>query len=100
MTKDLRQIVYERLDLGKVVDYLHVSQHEGFEKPDPRFYLGFFEKHYIPVERSCYLGDSYVLDFLPATKIGLRAWLLDEVGMYGHCPETVRQISDLLCLLS
>lgn len=97
--KRLEQIVYERLGLGGVIDYLHISQSQGVEKPDTRFYLGFFEKHDIPIERSYYLGDSYVLDFVPATDIGLRSWLLDEEGMYRHCPEAVRRIPDFLSLL-
>lgn len=96
----LEQIVHERLELGGLVDYLHISQSEGVEKPDPKFYLGFFERHGIPIERSCYLGDSYVLDFLPATGIGLKTWLLDEAGLYTHCPETIRRVPDLLPLLS
>lgn len=95
----LAQIVNERLELGGIVDYLHISQSEGIEKPDSRFYLGFFEKHGIPIGRSFYLGDSYVLDFLPATDIGLKTWLLDEAGLYTHCPEAVRCVPDLLSLL-
>ena len=95
----LEQIVQERLELGGLVDHLHISQSEGVEKPDPRFYLGFFEKHGIPIERSFYLGDSYVLDFLPATGISLKTWLLDEAGLFTHCPEAVRRVSDLLSLL-
>lgn len=92
----LEQIVHERLELGAFVDYLHISQSEGIEKPDPKFYLGFFERHGIPIERSYYLGDSYVLDFLPANRIGLRTWLLDEVGLYTHCPQAIRCVPDLL----
>lgn len=95
----LEQIVCERLELGALIDHLHISQREGVEKPDPKFYLGFFEKHGIPIERSFYLGDSYVLDFLPTTGIGLKTWLLDEAGLYTHCPESVRCVSDLLSLL-
>lgn len=95
----LEQIVHERLELGGVIDHLHISQTEGVEKPDPRFYLGFFERHGISIKRAVYLGDSYVLDFLPATGIGLKTWLLDEAGLYAHCPEAVRKVSDLLPLL-
>lgn len=95
----LEQIVHERLAFGGIVDHLHISQSEGIEKPDPRFYLGFFEKHGIPIGRSFYLGDSYLLDFLPATSIGLKTWLLDEAELYTHCPEAIRRVPDLLSLL-
>lgn len=90
----LEQVVYDHLGLGGTVDYLHISQTEGVEKPDPRFYLGFFERHGLPVECSVYLGDSYTLDFLPAGGIGLKAWLLDEAGLYPHLPESVRSLAD------
>ncbi|MDD5389276.1 MAG: HAD-IA family hydrolase [Gallionellaceae bacterium] len=91
----LEHLVYDYLGLGDTVDYLHISQTEGVEKPDPRFYLGFFERHGLSIERSVYVGDSYTLDFLPATGIGLRAWLLDEAGLYPHLPEAIRSIGDL-----
>ncbi|MBU1665990.1 MAG: HAD-IA family hydrolase [Gammaproteobacteria bacterium] len=95
----LQQVVHDHLGLGEWVDYLHISQTEGVEKPDPRFYLGFFERHGLPIERSVYVGDSYTLDFLPATGIGLRAWLLDEAGLYSHLPEAIRSIGDVPGLL-
>lgn len=95
----LEQVVYDHLGLDGIVDYLHISQSEGVEKPDPRFYLGFFERHGLPIERSVYVGDSYTLDFLPATGIGLRAWLLDEAGLYSHLPEAIRSIGDVPGLL-
>ena len=91
----LEQIVYDHLSLGEWVDYLHISQKEGVEKPDPRFYLGFFARHGLPIERAVYIGDSYTLDFLPATVIGLQACLLDEAGLYPHLPEAIRSIGDV-----
>jgi FMN phosphatase YigB (HAD superfamily) len=95
----LEQVVHDHLGLGDTVDYLHISQTEGMEKPDPRFYLGFFERHGLPIEHSIYVGDSYTLDFLPATGIGLKVWLLDEAGLYPHLPEAIRNIADVPGLL-
>jgi len=95
----LEQVVHDHLGLGEWVDYLHISQTEGVEKPDPRFYLGFFERHGLAIEHSAYVGDSYTLDFLPATRIGLKAWLLDEAGLYPHLPEAIGSIGDVPGLL-
>jgi FMN phosphatase YigB (HAD superfamily) len=95
----LEQVVHDHLGLGDMVDYLHISQAEGVEKPDPRFYLGFFERHGLRIEHSAYVGDSYTLDFLPATGISLKAWLLDEAGLYPHLPEAIRSIGDVPGLL-
>lgn len=95
----LERIVSDRLGLSDMIDHLHVSQVEGLEKPDPAFYLGFFEKHGIDIGRSFYVGDSYVLDFLPATRIGLKALLLDEAGLYVHCPHAIRHVGEVMGLL-
>lgn len=95
----LEKVVHEHLGIGDIIDYLHISQTEGVEKPDPRFYSGFFERHGLSVERSVCVGDSYTLDFLPAMGIGLRAWLLDEAGLYPHLPEAIRSIDDLPSLV-
>lgn len=95
----LEQVIHEHLGLGELVDHLHISQTEGVEKPDPRFYLGFFERHGLSIERSVYVGDSYTLDYLPATGIGLKAWLLDEAGLYPHLPEAIRSIGEVPSLV-
>jgi FMN phosphatase YigB (HAD superfamily) len=75
---------------------LHISQTEGIEKPDPRFYRSFFDRYRIAIEDSFYVGDSYVLDFLPATGIGLKTWLLDEGGLYPYCPDAIGSLDELL----
>ncbi|UZE48089.1 HAD hydrolase-like protein [Rhodopseudomonas sp. P2A-2r] len=95
----LEQII-DSLGLSGLVDHLHVSQSEGVEKPDPGFYLEFFRKYDIDIWQSFYVGDSYVLDFLPATQIGLKTWLLDEAGLYLHCPYAVRSVGEVLNLVS
>ncbi len=92
----LEQVVYDHLGLASMVDYLHISQSEGVEKPDPRFYLSFFERYGMEIKSSFYVGDSYVLDFLPATGIGLKTWLLDEAGLYPYCPDTIANLGELL----
>jgi putative hydrolase of the HAD superfamily len=92
----LEQIVHDHLGLAGTVDYLHISQTEGVEKPDPRFYQGFFERHGLDIAHSFYTGDSYVLDFLPASGLGLKTWLLDEAGLYPHLPEAIRSLGEII----
>lgn len=92
----LEQLVYDHLGLASVVDYLHISQSEGLEKPDPRFYLSFFERNGVALKSSFYVGDSYVLDFLPAAGIGLKTWLLDDAGLYPYCPDAITSVGELL----
>lgn len=90
----LKDIVCNHLGLGGLIDYLHVSQSEGLEKPDTGFYRSFFARHGIPIESAAYIGDSYLLDFLPASEIGLDAWLLDEQAVYPHLPRAIRSIRE------
>jgi HAD superfamily hydrolase (TIGR01549 family) len=92
----LKKLVYDHLGLASMVDYLHISQIEGVEKPDPRFYLSFFKKYDVAIKSSFYVGDSYVLDFLPANAMGLKTWLLDEAGIYPYCPDSITSLSELL----
>jgi len=92
----LEQIVRERLGLDKQIDYLHISQNLGIEKPDVQFYRLFFEKHNLAIKNTVYLGDNYSLDYQPAVEIGINTWLLDETGLYAHCPNTLRNVKELL----
>ena len=91
----LEQIVYDRLKLSGIIDHVYVSQTEGVEKPNPKFYERFFQKHNIEKSNSFYVGDSYVLDFVPATAIGLKAWLFDEFNFYSDFPERIKKLNEL-----
>lgn len=97
---NLEQLAQEELGLAKLVDYFHVSQVEGIEKPDISFFRSFFERHRIELNDAVYIGDSYLLDFLPAKELGLKAWLLDEDGFYSHVPESISCIGELSSCLS
>ncbi len=98
--RNLQQLLDEKLGLSGLVNYLHVSQAEGVEKPSIAFYKSFFERHGIDVSSSFYVGDSFLLDFLPAIKLGLRAWLLDEDSDYQYLPESISSLEELLGRLS
>jgi len=91
----LEDIVHSKLKLTPYIDYLHISQTEGLEKPDTAFYLSFFEKHGLDINSAVYVGDSYFLDFLPAQKIGLQAYLLDEIGIFSYLPDTLAALDEL-----
>lgn len=92
----LEQLIYDHLGLASMVDYLHISQSEGVEKPDPQFYLSFFKRYGVAIESSFYVGDNYALDFLPTKGIGLKTWLLDEAGLYPYLPEAITSVGEVL----
>jgi HAD superfamily hydrolase (TIGR01549 family) len=96
----LNEVVYQHLGLSGMVDYLHISQIEGLEKPNPLFYRSFLERYEISIAKSFYVGDSYLLDFLPATNLGLRTWLLDEADLYSKTSWTIKNLSEVIDRLS
>ena len=92
---NLEKLINEELGLSHLVDYLHISQVEGCEKPASEFYLGFLNRYQINIDEAVYVGDSYILDFLPAKNLGLRVWLIDENGFFSYMPESIRCIDEL-----
>jgi HAD superfamily hydrolase (TIGR01549 family) len=92
----LEHLVFNHLNLTEIVDYLYISQKEGLEKPDLYFYKRFIERYEIPLKSSFYIGDNYLLDFIPANSLGLRTWLLDEVGLYPHLPQSIRSLDQFI----
>lgn len=95
----LSDLLYGALGLGDVIDFIHVSESEGDEKPSKAFYLHFFEKYSVSISESLLIGDNYLLDYLPASSISLDALLLDEAGRYPNLPYVIRRIEDLLTIL-
>jgi len=96
----LDKILYEQLGLAGIVDNLIVSQAEALEKPDPRFYQVFLSRFNVDRERSFYVGDSFYLDFLPAKKIGIKVFLLDEAGIYSYLPEAIGSIDHVIAKIN
>lgn len=94
--ESLERIVCDELGMTNLIDNLHISQVEGIEKPNIKFFESFIERHNVDVENCFYVGDSYYLDFLPAASLGIRTWLLDEQGHYSHLPQAIRQLDDVL----
>ena len=98
--ESLERLVHQELVMTDLIDVLHISQVEGIEKPNARFFQSFLERYGVDIENSFYVGDSYSLDFLPAISLGLRAWLLDELGYYSHLPQSIRSLDDVLAFTS
>ena len=67
----------------------------GLEKPDCSFYESFFEFSNYNKNETIYVGDSYLLDYLPAKRIDLDVYLLDENNLYQHIPERIKSILDI-----
>lgn len=76
-----------------------ISQDIGYEKPDIRFYEYFLKKQHLRPEELFYIGDSYELDFLPATHFGIKTVLLDSMGAHPVNKERVESFGELVQLI-
>ncbi len=88
--------IIENLGIYDLIDNIHISQDIGYEKPDVEFYKLFFEKYPISIKESVYVGDSYELDFTPATSIGLETFLIDERERFVKRDNIITSISQIL----
>jgi putative hydrolase of the HAD superfamily len=79
---------FERLGLTSRVDAVLDSCDEGVEKPDARLFQIGLERVGGRAETTLHVGDIYHVDIVGARNAGLRAVLLDPVGLYeGYdCP--------------
>jgi HAD superfamily hydrolase (TIGR01549 family) len=87
--------ILHNLKLDDFFDFVHISQEAGLEKPDINFYKSFFEISKYNMSETIYIGDSYLLDYAPAKKIGLNVYLLDESHLYSHINERIISILDV-----
>lgn len=54
----------------------------GCEKPDALIFAAALDEMNAPAEESLYVGDVYSVDYLGATRAGMRAMLFDVAGAY------------------
>ncbi len=87
---------FGRLGLSRLVDVMLDSYHEGVEKPDPRLFHLALDRAGARGDTTIHVGDLYHVDVVGARAAGLRAVLLDPVGLYeGYdCPR-VRTLGEL-----
>lgn len=83
--------------LGGLFDLTIDSHLVGCKKPDPAIFRLALERLDVKAEDAAFVGDSYVLDALPARALGMRAILLDPLGLHPEsvCPR-IRSLGDLL----
>ena len=90
----------DRVGIGPHVDLVVDSSEEGVEKPDPRIFRRALARAESRPECTLHVGDLFHTDVVGARAAGLRAVLLDMVGLYGdHDCERVASLSALADLL-
>jgi putative hydrolase of the HAD superfamily len=71
-----------RLYLLEFFEVMVISGYEEFEKPHPRIFEIALERANINPQQALHVGDSPVSDFYGASKVGIKAILLDRWGRF------------------
>lgn len=92
-----------RLEALGVAGYFPVvvtSEEGGFDKPDPRLYLGAAVRMGLKPSQLCHVGDSYAMDVAGARGAGIWPILIDREGKddRGDCT-VVRSLTEIPTLL-
>lgn len=87
----------EAAGLAGSFDLLIDSHLAGVKKPDPAVFRLALEGLGVEAGEAAFVGDSYAHDALAARAVGMRAVLLDPLGLHPEsvCP-SIRRLGDLL----
>jgi FMN phosphatase YigB (HAD superfamily) len=74
--------ILENMGISNHFDSIFISQEVGLEKPNIDFFDLPIKQHNIPKQDCYFIGDSYMLDYLPSNTLGINSILLDENNKY------------------
>jgi putative hydrolase of the HAD superfamily len=91
---------FDRLGLTRHFQAICDSCVEGAEKPDPRFFEIVLQRSGGRPETTLHVGDLYHVDVVGAQRAGLRAALMDPLGLYrGYDVTRVRTLDEVADLV-
>lgn len=91
--------VLETMEIKKYFDSIFISQEVGLEKPDVDFFKLPLKNHAIEPTNSYFIGDNYLLDYIPSYSLGVNAILLDENEFYGLIENKILNLQELKDIL-
>lgn len=80
---------------GNVFKDVFVSEIEGVSKPSTSFFEIALEKLNLNADQIIYIGDSFKLDYLPASKLGITAFIIDRDRYYPDSNFVLRSLDDI-----
>lgn len=83
--KDLQEEKITSLGLSPSIDILIISEVAGYQKPDRRIFETALAVAGSDPAGAVYIGDSWVVDIVPATACGMKAVWLSRYGQ--SCPD-------------
>tara|TARA_R110000824_G_scaffold400651_2_gene608701 strand:- start:11588 stop:12277 length:690 start_codon:yes stop_codon:yes gene_type:complete len=92
----LKTKLASKLGIVKYLDFLEVSQCIGLEKPDIKFYEYVIKNNNLKPETTLYIGDSYVLDYLPGQEAGFNCCLYDKNNIHKFVSNRISHFNQVL----
>ena len=94
--RTLKEKLAAKLNLLDNLDFLEVSQCIGLEKPDIKFYEYVIKNNNLNPENTLYIGDSYILDYLPGQEVGFNCCLYDKNNIHMSVPNRISHFNQVL----
>jgi len=80
---------------GPIFKDIFVSETIGISKPSLDFYQYAIDKIGVLPSEIIYVGDSFKLDFQPATNLGITTFVIDRDGFYPKNEKIIKSLNDL-----
>ena len=97
--RTLKERLANKLGLTDELDFLEVSQCIGLEKPDIKFYEYVINNNNLNPKKTLYIGDSYVLDYLPGQQVGLNCCLYDKNNIHPSVSNRISHFNQVIKLV-
>lgn len=94
--RTLKERLASKLGLADNLDFLEVSQCIGLEKPDIKFYEYVIKNNNLNPKETLYIGDSYVLDYLPGQEAGFNCCLYDKNNIHQSVTNRISHFNQVL----
>ena len=90
--------VCNHFKISKYVDSFTISSEAGCSKPDKELFYKSLNKVESSPSESLHVGDSYELDYLPSSEIGMRSLLVsrDQIEKYDSNINTIATLESIL----
>lgn len=86
-------------EFGCIFSNIFVSEELGLAKPSLGFYNSALKEININPKEILYIGDSFKLDYYPASTLGLNAYVIDRDNFYGDSLKTISSLNQILDLV-
>jgi putative hydrolase of the HAD superfamily len=98
--RDMTPVLF-KLGLMVILDVIVTSGDSGYAKPQPEIFHKAVEQAGVQKQEAVFVGDQYEIDFIGATRAGLKGILLDRYGFFeevsqNHRIQNLYQLEDYL----